>query len=114
MSRRASGLKAWAIQRGTALYLTLFLFYLVAKLAFSSAPDSYDNWRAWMGHPLVSVAVLVFVAALLIHAWIGVRDIVIDYLRQPAARMVALGLVALVLVGCGLWAGQVLILARIV
>jgi succinate dehydrogenase / fumarate reductase membrane anchor subunit len=61
----------------------------------------------------MSLASLVFVAALLLHAWIGVRDILIDYVWHTGARVTALSVVALVLVGSGLWAAQVLILARL-
>ncbi len=112
MSRKASGLKAWAIQRGTAIYLALFFLYLLLKLMFA-APADHAAWRAWLGDPVVSVAALVFFAALLLHAWIGVRDILMDYIWHTAARVTLLALVALVLVGSGLWAAQVLILARI-
>lgn len=112
MSRKASGLKAWAIQRLTAVYLALFFLYLVLKLMFG-APADYAAWRSWLADPVVSIATLVFFAALLLHAWIGVRDILIDYVWHTAARVGLLALVALVLVGSGLWAAQVLILARI-
>ncbi len=113
MSRKASGIKAWAMQRGTAIYIALFCIYLISKLAFAS-PADFASWRAWIGDPVVSVAMLVFVAALLMHAWIGIRDVVIDYVWHTGARVGVLALVALVLVGSGLWAAQVLILARIV
>jgi succinate dehydrogenase / fumarate reductase membrane anchor subunit len=112
VSRKASGLKAWALQRGTAIYLALFFVYLVGTLLLA-APTDEAAWRAWWSHPVMSVAALVFVAALLVHAWIGVRDILIDYLWHTGARVAALALVALVLVGSGLWAAQVLILARL-
>ena len=113
MSRKASGLKAWAIQRGTAIYLVLFFIYLLLKLG-TDAPTDYAGWRAWVADPVVSVAALVFFAALLVHAWIGVRDILIDYLWHAGVRVTALAVVALVLVASGLWAAQVLILARVV
>ena len=113
MSRKASGLKAWAIQRGTAIYIAIYAIYLILKLGFA-APDDHVAWRAWLGDPVVGVGMLVFVAALLIHAWIGVRDVILDYVWHTGARVGVLALVALVLVGSGLWAAQVLTLARIV
>ena len=113
MSRKASGLKAWAIQRGTALYLAAFFVFVLAKLGADPLPD-YAAWRAWVADPVVSLAGLVFFAALLIHAWIGVRDILMDYVSHAGARVAALALVALVLVGSGLWAVQILFLARVV
>lgn len=113
MSRKASGLKAWAIQRGTAIYIALFFIYLLFKLAFAT-PVDFSAWQAWIGGPVMSVMALVFIVALLIHAWIGIRDVVIDYIWHTGARVGVLALVALLLVGSGLWAVQVLVLARIV
>ena len=112
MSRKASGLKAWAIQRLTAIYVGLFTLYLVAVLLFS-APEGYAAWKAWIGGPLVSVALLLFVVSVLMHAWIGVRDVLIDYVHPIAIRATLLGLIALSLIAMGLWAAQALILVRL-
>jgi succinate dehydrogenase / fumarate reductase membrane anchor subunit len=113
MSRKASGLKAWAIQRLSAIYIGLFSLYLVAVLLFA-APTDYPAWKAWIGGPVVSVALLLLVLSVLMHAWIGVRDILIDYVHPIAVRAALLGLVALALVAMGLWAAQALILVRLV
>jgi succinate dehydrogenase / fumarate reductase membrane anchor subunit len=113
MSRKASGLKAWAIQRLTAIYIGLFSLYLLAVLLFSS-PADYVSWKAWLSSPLISVSMLLFVVSVLMHAWIGVRDILIDYVHPIAIRATLLGLVALSLVAMGLWAAQALILVRLV
>lgn len=112
MSRKASGLKAWAIQRLTAIYIALFSFYLLGVLLFA-APADYAAWRAWLGHPLVSVALLLFIVSVLMHAWIGVRDVVIDYVHPIAIRATVLGIIAMALVGMGLWAAQALTLVRL-
>lgn len=112
MSRKASGLKAWAIQRLTAMYVGLFALYLIAVLLFA-APADYAAWKAWIGAPTVSVALLLFVVSVLMHAWIGVRDVLIDYVHAIAPRAALLGLVALALVAMGLWAAQALILVRL-
>jgi succinate dehydrogenase / fumarate reductase membrane anchor subunit len=113
VSRKASGLKAWAIQRLTAIFIGLFSLYLVGVLLFSS-PVDYTAWKAWLSSPLVSVSMLLFVVSVLMHAWIGVRDILIDYVHPIAIRATLLGLVALSLVAMGLWAAQALILVRLV
>jgi succinate dehydrogenase / fumarate reductase membrane anchor subunit len=112
MSRKASGLKAWAIQRLTAIYIGLFSIYLLLVLLFA-APDGYREWQGWIGGPVVSVAMLLFVVSVLMHAWIGVRDVLIDYVHPIAIRASLLGLVALTLIALGLWAAQALILTRI-
>jgi succinate dehydrogenase / fumarate reductase, membrane anchor subunit len=113
MSRKASGLKAWVLQRATAIYIGLFALYLLLNLLFA-APADYVAWRGWFASPMMGIATLVFVLAVLLHAWVGIRDVVIDYVWNTAARVTVLSLVALVLVACGLWASQSLILVRLV
>lgn len=112
MSRKASGLKAWAIQRLTAIYVGLFSLYLLLVLLFA-APADYADWKDWVGGPLVSVAMLLFVVSVLMHAWVGVRDVLIDYVHPIAIRAALLGVIALALVAMGLWAAQALILVRL-
>ncbi|MCB1926186.1 MAG: succinate dehydrogenase, hydrophobic membrane anchor protein [Gammaproteobacteria bacterium] len=112
MSRKASGLKAWALQRLTAIYIGLFSLYLLLVLLFA-APDGYIEWKAWLGGSLVSVAMLLYVLSVLMHAWIGVRDVLIDYIHPIAIRAALLGVVGLSLVAMGLWAAQALILVRL-
>jgi succinate dehydrogenase / fumarate reductase membrane anchor subunit len=111
MSRTATGLRAWVVQRATAVYLGLFLIYLLAHWLVAPPPD-YAAWRAWIGHPLMGTAFLLFVVALLLHAWVGMRDILIDYVQPTALRIGLLAAVGLGLAGCGLWAAVVLLLAR--
>lgn len=113
MSRKASGLKAWAIQRLTAVYIGLFSIYLLMVLLFSAPADDVA-WRAWIGGPVVGIAMLLYVVSVLMHAWIGVRDVLIDYVHPIAIRAALLGAVALTLVALGLWSAQALILARMV
>jgi succinate dehydrogenase / fumarate reductase membrane anchor subunit len=112
VSRQASGLRAWALQRLTAVYIALFSLYLVGILLFA-APADHAAWRAWVGQTPVSVAMLLFVASVLLHAWIGVRDVVIDYVHPIAIRAALLGVIGLALVAMGLWAAQVLVLVRL-
>jgi succinate dehydrogenase / fumarate reductase membrane anchor subunit len=111
VSRRAAGLRAWILQRITAVYLALFLI-LVAVRWLPGPPGSYEEWRGWVADPAISVALLLFFASLLVHAWIGVRDVLIDYVRSFGPRLVLLTLTGVGLVSCGLWALQVVSLAR--
>jgi succinate dehydrogenase / fumarate reductase membrane anchor subunit len=112
MSRQASGLRAWVLQRVTAVFLLLFLPYLLLTFA-SDPPADHAAWAGWVGRPSVSIALMLFVASLLLHAWVGVRDAVIDYVHPIAARVTVLALFAFGLVACGLWALKAVVLAGI-
>jgi succinate dehydrogenase / fumarate reductase membrane anchor subunit len=112
MSRQASGFKAWVIQRVTAVYIALFVLYAVVHFAVD-APVDVAAWRAWMASPVVSMALLLFFAALLMHAWIGIRDVLIDYVHPLSIRVVVLSAFATALIGTGLWVAQVIFLVRV-
>jgi succinate dehydrogenase / fumarate reductase membrane anchor subunit len=109
MSWRASGLKAWAWQRLTAVYLVLYLLITLVCVV-GNAPLGFTAWRGAFASPLVSLSTALAIACLLLHAWVGVRDIVMDYLHPPVLRIGALGGLALFLSLMGLWA--LFILAR--
>jgi succinate dehydrogenase / fumarate reductase membrane anchor subunit len=51
---------------------------------------------------------LIFFAALLLHAWVGLRDVVLDYVRPAAARVAVFALLSLVLTAQGLWVARML------
>ena len=112
MSRKASGLRAWILQRLTAVYMALFLIYAVL-LWLPAPPGSHAVWRAWVADPWVGIAALLFFLSLLLHAWIGVRDVLIDYVRPIGARLTLLTLVGVGLIGCGLWVLQVILMAGV-
>lgn len=108
MSRRAQGLRAWAWQRLSAVYLAGFSIFVLYKFLFA-APLGYDTWRAWVLGPVVSISIILFFVMALVHAWVGLRDVIIDYVHGLAARGVCLALAGLALMVCGVWAVQVLV-----
>jgi succinate dehydrogenase / fumarate reductase membrane anchor subunit len=57
----------------------------------------------------VSVATGVFFCALLAHAWVGVRDVIMDYVRPVAARAPALVVLAAGLIVMAAWVAQILL-----
>jgi len=112
MSRRASGLKAWLIQRLSAVYLGLFGVYLLLFFAFAP-PRDHAQLAAWASSPWVALGLLVFIPLLLAHAWVGIRDVLIDYIKPIGLRVGLLSLLALIFLASGLWALQALILVQI-
>jgi len=109
MSRKASGLKTWLIQRITAIYLALFTIYLLAYFIVTP-PADFAAWRAWVAQPLVSLGLLVLIPVVLGHAWVGLRDILMDYVRPFSLRIALLAMVTLVYLASGLWALRAIVL----
>ncbi|CAK0738416.1 succinate dehydrogenase / fumarate reductase, membrane anchor subunit [Gammaproteobacteria bacterium] len=110
MSYRASGLRAWIWQRISAVVLALSTL-LALSYFLTGGPTNYQNWRNLLAQVPVTVMIGLSFGALLAHIWVGVRDIIIDYISPPGLRYVLLSLLALWLFALGLWV--LLLLARI-
>jgi succinate dehydrogenase / fumarate reductase, membrane anchor subunit len=71
-------------------------------------PIDYYKWAGIFSTQWMKLLTFVVVLALLMHVWVGMRDILMDYVKSVSARL-ALQVVTIVwLVGCGGWAVQVL------
>jgi succinate dehydrogenase / fumarate reductase membrane anchor subunit len=112
MSWRAAGLRAWLWQRLTGAYMAAFLTIFGLLMLFNR-PDTYAEWRGLLGDGRVAGATALFFGSLLFHAWVGVRDVIIDYIRPFPLRFVLLILVGGGLMAVGLWVGRVLLLATL-
>jgi succinate dehydrogenase membrane anchor subunit len=97
-----TGLRAWLVQRATAVYLLGFILFFIAHFLFA-APADYAAWRTFVAQGFVSLLVVTAFVALLLHAWIGLRDVMLDYVKPVVLRAVALPLVAGGLIAVGLW-----------
>ena len=107
-SSASLGLKAWLMQRFTAVYIGLFLVFLVVR--FLTAPlHSYQEWIAWIAHPFVNAALAVFIVALLLHAWVGLRDVVMDYVKPLGLRIALFAGLIIGLAGCAMWSLRLLV-----
>lgn len=100
------------MQRVSAIYLTLYLFYLLFHFSLNP-PVDFVHWQSWLGGTVTSVLMALFFLALLLHAWIGMRDVIIDYVPPLAVRLIVLTGVALLLIGCGFWVLRILILVAL-
>jgi succinate dehydrogenase / fumarate reductase, membrane anchor subunit len=101
------GFQSWLAQRATAAYMAIFsVVFMLALVA--SRPQTYEAWRAFMGQGWMRFAAFLFFVSLLYHAWIGVRDIYMDYIKPTGLRLVLHVVTVLLLVGYAGWAAQIL------
>lgn len=110
MKKAVSGLRAWIVQRLTAVYMLLFLGFALLHFVFNP-PHSYYDWRDWLTGPFVLIATALFFGALLVHAWVGLRDVMMDYVHPLPLRVALLALLGFALAGLALWTMQILLLA---
>jgi len=102
VSRAAQGLRAWLLQRITAVYLAVYIVGTLLYLLTRSAVD-YSIWHNWLASPLMGIATTVFTLALLLHVWVGIRDVLIDYVQLVSLRLLFMVVTALILLGSLLW-----------
>jgi len=101
------GWRDWLAQRISALLMALFTLAVLLQLLFSGA-SGYDRWAGIFAAQWMKVLTFVVIVSLAWHAWIGMRDIWMDYVKPFAVR-IALDVATVAwLVGCAGWAVQVL------
>lgn len=102
------GLRDWMAQRVTAIVMALYtVILLVAFLTGSNF--SYEGWAGLFSHQWFKLATFVTFVSLLYHAWVGMRNIWMDYVtKSVAARLVLQVATLLWLVGCAGWAAQII------
>jgi len=101
------GLRDWLSQRVTAALMALFTLALIVQV-LTPGEMGYDKWAAIFSHQWMKVLSFVVIVALLVHAWVGVRDILMDYVKNVGARLSLQVATIVWLVGCAGWAVQVL------
>ena len=101
------GLRDWLAQRITAVIMAVYSVIAVFVL-LTSKPITYGVWRDLFAQGWMRVATLLFMASLAWHAWVGVRDIIMDYV-QPAGLKLALEVLVLLTIAAYVgWTIQIL------
>ena len=101
------GLRDWLVQRVSAIVLIAFLLLVAARLMLGGRLD-YPGWAAvFAPAPMKLVTALAWLA-LCYHAWIGVRDIWMDYIHCTALRLALHVATILWLLYCLAWSLQIL------
>ncbi|MEI6619491.1 MAG: succinate dehydrogenase, hydrophobic membrane anchor protein [Betaproteobacteria bacterium] len=102
------GLRDWLAQRVTAALMALFTLLVLLQIIFSRGPMGYEKWAGIFSPQWMKALTFVVIVALLYHAWVGMRDIWMDYIKPVGLRL-ALQVFSIVwLVACAGWAIEAL------
>ena len=101
------GLKDWLAQRVTALVMAAYVIFFVGILLICP-PRQYEGWHALFSNQWMRIATSIFFISLFWHAWVGMRNILMDYIKPTGVRLGLEIAVVLVLVGYAVWAVQIL------
>ena len=100
------GLRDWAMQRATAV---LMLIYTAALIVFLLAlPGDYAACQAFFGQTWVKVFTQISFIALFLHAWVGIRDLWMDYIKPFGLRLFLQVATIVWLAGCMVYSVKVI------
>ena len=105
------GWKDWLVQRVTAVVMILYTLGMLGVALYNGGFD-YALWQALFANAAFRIATLLFGLAVLWHAWIGMRDIWMDYIKPTALRLTLEMLTVVVLLCYGGWLIDILWGAR--
>jgi len=108
----ASGLSAWLIQRISGAYIALFLVYALISLALYP-PADYSQWLGWINHSYRHLFIALFFVAIMVHAWVGGRDVILDYIHPYMWRLMCLIALGGFLMWLLLWALRILFMVSL-
>ncbi|MBV2236084.1 MAG: succinate dehydrogenase, hydrophobic membrane anchor protein [Sterolibacterium sp.] len=101
------GFGDWLLQRITAIAMMVYLVILM--LCLLTGPElSRESWHALMSGAFMRVLSVVFFVSVAYHAWVGVRNIWMDYIKPVGLRIALHSATALMLIACVGWATQIL------
>jgi succinate dehydrogenase / fumarate reductase, membrane anchor subunit len=97
------GLRDWLAQRITAVIVAAYAVVLVAWTI--ALPEfTYGNWAGMFASGWMKVLTLLALVSVIWHAWVGVRDIYMDYVKPTAIRLFLQVATIVLLAGYACWA----------
>lgn len=102
------GLRDWLVQRGTAVIMAIFTIALLAQVIFSKGTLGYDLWAGIFASQWMKGLTFATIIALIWHAWVGMRNVWMDYVPLVGIRLVLQVLTLAWLAACAAWGFQVL------
>ena len=101
------GLGDWLLQRLTAVVMLVYTIAMGATIV-AQRPDSYAGWKTLFSAGFVRLGTMLFFIALLYHAWVGMRDILMDYVHATGLRLALQVAVGLALLAYLVWSASIL------
>jgi succinate dehydrogenase / fumarate reductase membrane anchor subunit len=101
------GLLDWLAQRITAVVMVAYAVVLIVALVRMPQFD-YPHWKAIWSVPMMRYCTALFLLSLYLHAWIGVRDIFMDYIKNAGLRLTLYVFTIGALAWYAIWSIQIL------
>ena len=101
------GSRDWLAQRVTAVVMVLYTLLLLGIALYNGGID-YALWQGLFAGTAFRIATLVFALAVFWHAWIGMRDVWMDYIKPAGLRLALEAATVIGLIAYAGWLVQIL------
>ena len=101
------GLRDWLVQRITAVMMAAYTLFMAGYVVLHPNLD-YNVWTELFSNQVMRSFSLLFLLAVFAHAWVGVRDVVMDYVKSAGIRLAIYVVVILALLLYVIWSVQIL------
>ena len=102
LTNKYPGMRLWLSQRLTALVMAAYIA-LLAVFLLVFRPAGFAAWHAFISPIGFRLATLLFFICLFMHAWLGVADVLKDYVFNKTLRAYMQIAVDIALVGYLFW-----------
>ena len=102
------GMRDWVFQRISAAYMIFYTFVFIILAFYFKINQGYEAWHNMFAFGPMKFLTFIFWINLLYHAWVGMRDIFIDYIQPMWIKLPLLSMVVLALIGYAGWVAQIL------
>jgi succinate dehydrogenase / fumarate reductase, membrane anchor subunit len=85
LTSKYPGMRLWLSQRITALVMALYTVLLILMLVIQQ-PSGFVAWHAFVSPLWFKLVTFLFFVCLFIHAWLGVADVLKDYVFNKILR----------------------------
>lgn len=81
-----TGIHEWLLVRASAILIALYIFYILGFFMITGTL-TYDLWRGFFAFFLTKVFTLLTLFSILVHCWIGMWQVLTDYVKSLATRL---------------------------
>ena len=97
------GWRDWLSQRVTAVVMAIYTLRVLGIVVWHGGV-----WKGLFANNAFKLATFLFMIALFFHAWVGVRNIAMDYVKPTAWRLAAQMIAIAMLIAYAGWTMQIL------
>ncbi|CUU23347.1 succinate dehydrogenase, hydrophobic membrane anchor protein [Duffyella gerundensis] len=97
-----NGIHDWLLLRASAILITLYIVYILGFILMADTL-TYDIWRGFFASSFTKVFTLLTLLSILVHGWIGMWQVLTDYVKSLSVRLIGQLVIVVVLLAYALY-----------